>query len=198
MQRGEHIKKAKGSVRLKGDSAQRGVKKISKRDAGADYDEDEYYSDEEYEYDYEEESDYDQEAEEEYYYDNDDDTEGFPFGLLEEDKDGGGVISFNDIETECPAATICVERFFCAEFSGNSVSDQIVKIQTMNWVWSILSTVTMVMFVFLVRSSEPPTPPSQSAKMGQEKIPYLTRSNSQDTNSKAKQNLNVLYRKTYQ
>ena len=131
MQRGEHIKKAKGSVRLKGDSAQRGVKKISKRDAGADYNEDEYYSDDEYEYDYEEESDYDQEAEEEYYYDNEDDREGFPFGLLEEDKDGGGVISFNDIETECPAATICVERFFCAEFSGNSVSDQIVKIQTM-------------------------------------------------------------------
>jgi len=125
VQRGEHIKKAKGSVRLKGDSAQRGVKKISKRDAGADYDEDEYYSDDEYEYDYEEESDYDQEAEEEYYYDNDEEREGFPFGLLEEDKDGGGVISFNDIETECPAATICVERFFCAEFSGNSVSDQI-------------------------------------------------------------------------
>merc|ERR1711971_496585 len=36
-----------------------------------------------------------------------------------------GVISFNDIETECPVDTICVESFFCAEFSGNSVADQI-------------------------------------------------------------------------
>ena len=111
---------------MKGDSAQRGVKKISKRDAGADYDEDEYYSDDEYEYDYEEESDYDQEAEEEYYYDNDEERKGFPFGLLEEDKDGGGVISFNDIETECPAATICVERSRC-DFNG-VVSDQTVRL----------------------------------------------------------------------
>ena len=123
VQRGEHIKKAKGQVRLKEEAAQqeREVKKISKRDA--DF-EDEYYSDEyEYEYDYEEEE------EEEYYYYDEEERAGFPFQLLEEEEkeEEGGVISFNDIETECPVGTICVESFFCAEFSGNSVSDQIVK-----------------------------------------------------------------------
>ena len=59
-----------------------------------------------------------------------DEEEGFPFQLLEEEEpssEEGGVISFNDIETECPADTVCVERFFCAEFSGNTASDQIVK-----------------------------------------------------------------------
>jgi len=121
VQRGEHIRKAKGRVRLKeeGGQSQREVKKISKRDA--DF-EDEYYSDEyEYEYDYEK-PEYDEEEEEYYYYDEEEKA-GFPFQLLEEEE--GGVISFNDIETECPVGTICVESFFCAEFSGNSVSDQI-------------------------------------------------------------------------
>jgi len=122
VQRGEHIKK--GKVRLKeeeGSVQQRGVKKISKRDI--DF-EDEYYSDE-YEYEYDsEESEYEQG--EEYYYYDEEEREGFPFQLLEEEEEeDGGVISFNDIETECPAGTICVETFFCAEFSGNSKSDQI-------------------------------------------------------------------------
>ena len=125
VQRGEHIKK--GKVRLKeeeGSVQQRGVKKISKRDI--DF-EDEYYSDE-YEYEYDsEESEYEQG--EEYYYYDEEEREGFPFQLLEEEEEeeDGGVISFNDIETECPAGTICVETFFCAEFSGNSKSDQIVN-----------------------------------------------------------------------
>jgi len=129
VQRGEHIKQGKGEVRLKkekeGAVQQRGVKKISKRDA--DF-EDEYYSDE-YEYEYDsEESEYEQG--EEYYYYDEEEREGFPFQLLEEEEEDGGVISFNDIETECPAGTICVETFFCAEFSGNSKSDQIVNEKT--------------------------------------------------------------------
>ena len=81
--------------------------------------------------------------------------------------------------------------------AGQAITPAIVTakedIQTMNWVWSILSTVTMVMFVFLVRSSEPPTPPSQSAKMGQEKIPYLTRSKSRDTKYNALKKLKYFY-----
>ena len=128
VQRGEHIKKGKGEVRLKeeaggGAAQQRGVKKISKRNA--DF-EDEYYTDE-YEYEYDsEESEYEQG--EEYYYYDEEEREGFPFQLLEEEEEeDDGVISFNDIETECPAGTICVETFFCAEFSGNSKSDQIVN-----------------------------------------------------------------------
>ena len=130
VQRGEHIKKAKGEVRLKEDAVeQRGVKKISKRQA--DF-EDEYYSDEyEYEYDYDEESEYEQEEEEVYDYYDEEERNDFPFQLLEEEEEEeegeGGVISFNDIETECPVGTICVESFFCAEFSGNSVADQIVN-----------------------------------------------------------------------
>ena len=129
VQRGEHIKQGKGEVRLKkekeGAVQQRGVKKISKRDA--DF-EDEYYSDE-YEYEYDsEESEYEQG--EEYYYYDEEEREGFPFQLLEEEEEDGGVISFNDIETECPAGTICVETFFCAEFTGNSKSDQIVNDKT--------------------------------------------------------------------
>ena len=126
VQRGEHIKQGKGEVRLKkekeGAVQQRGVKKISKRDA--DF-EDEYYNDE-YEYEYDsEESEYEQG--EEYYYYDEEEREGFPFQLLEEEEEDGGVISFSDIETECPAGTICVETFFCAEFIGNSKSDQIVN-----------------------------------------------------------------------
>jgi len=126
VQRGEHIAKAKGKVRLKEEpgstgSQERGVKKISKRDA--DFEE-EYYNDE-YEYEYEE-SEYEEEEGEEYYYYEEEEREGFPFQLLEEEEEEeGGVISFNDIETECPAGTICVESFFCAEFTGNSKSDQI-------------------------------------------------------------------------
>ena len=48
-------------------------------------------------------------------------------------------------------------------------------IPTMNWVWPIFSTITMIMFVFLVRTSLPPTPPSKSAEMGQNKMPYIQR-----------------------
>ena len=138
VQRGEHIKKAKGQVRLKEEAAQqeREVKKISKRDA--DF-EDEYYSDEyEYEYDYEE-PEYEEEEEEYHYYDEEE-RAGFPFQLLEEEEEEeGGVISFNDIETECPVGTICVESFFCAEFSGNSVSDQIVKQNLILFLTKIIS-----------------------------------------------------------
>ena len=127
MQRGEHIKKPKGRVRLKDRPADGElVKNVAKREA--DYEDDQYY---EYEYDYEEGSGFGEEKED--YYDGDDgedEKEGFPFQLLEEEEpssEEGGVISFNDIETECPADTVCVERFFCAEFSGNTASDQIVK-----------------------------------------------------------------------
>ena len=53
-----------------------------------------------------------------------------------------------------------------------STPDDIPK---MNWLWPIFSTLTMIMFIFLVRSSHPPTPPSKSAEIGQDKQPYLTR-----------------------
>ena len=49
-------------------------------------------------------------------------------------------------------------------------------IPTMHWVWSILSTVAMVMFIAFVRTSVPPTPPSRSADMAsQRKLSYLNR-----------------------
>jgi len=34
-------------------------------------------------------------------------------------------IALNDIDTECPRRTTCVERFFCERFSGKNVFDQI-------------------------------------------------------------------------
>ena len=49
------------------------------------------------------------------------------------------------------------------------------EIPTMNWVWSILSTLSMIMFIFLVRTSLPPTPPSKSAEISTKKMPYLKR-----------------------
>ena len=37
-------------------------------------------------------------------------------------------IALNDIDTECPRRTTCVERFFCERFSGKNVFDQIVRV----------------------------------------------------------------------
>ena len=40
-------------------------------------------------------------------------------------------------------------------------------IPTMNWVWSIPSTLTMILFFIFIRSSLPPSPPSKSAALAQ-------------------------------
>ena len=37
-------------------------------------------------------------------------------------------IKLNEIDTECPRRTRCVERFFCERFSGKNIFDQIVRI----------------------------------------------------------------------
>ena len=47
------------------------------------------------------------------------------------------------------------------------------KIPMMNWIWPILSTITMIMFLVFVRRSHPPTPPTRSADIGRTKIPYF-------------------------
>ena len=62
---------------------------------------------------------------------------------------------------------------------GQGITPLFVKhqddIPTMNWVWFIPALLTQVLFVFAVRTSKPPTPPSKSAQYDQEGIPYLTR-----------------------
>lgn len=61
---------------------------------------------------------------------------------------------------------------------GSSVTPAFVTsggdVPTMNWIWAIPSYVSMVMCVFLVRSSYPPTPPSRSAEVGHDYIPIAT------------------------
>jgi hypothetical protein len=42
-----------------------------------------------------------------------------------------------------------------------------------NWLYSIPSSITMVMFILFVRTSVPPTPPSKSAGENVLKRPYL-------------------------
>ena len=49
------------------------------------------------------------------------------------------------------------------------------NIPIQNWVYSIPSTLTMLMFIFFIRSSVPPTPPSKSAAENTSKLPYLQR-----------------------
>ena len=39
-------------------------------------------------------------------------------------------IQLNEIDTECPRQTTCVERFFCDKFSGKNIFDQIVRVVT--------------------------------------------------------------------
>ena len=62
---------------------------------------------------------------------------------------------------------------------GQGISPLFVKepedIRTMNWVWFIPAALTIVLWGFAVRSSKPPTPPSRSAEMEQERLPYMTR-----------------------
>ena len=47
------------------------------------------------------------------------------------------------------------------------------NIPIQNWVYSIPSTITMIMFILFVRTSVPPTPPSKSAGENVLKRPYL-------------------------
>ena len=53
--------------------------------------------------------------------------------------------------------------------------DTVDDFPKINWIFPIFSTVSMIMFIFLVRSDLPPTPPSKSAESGQNKIPYAKR-----------------------
>ena len=46
---------------------------------------------------------------------------------------------------------------------------------TMNWVWCIPASCTMILCIILVRTSKPPSPPSKSAEVDQASIPYFTR-----------------------
>ena len=55
------------------------------------------------------------------------------------------------------------------------VQEKPENIPIQNWVYSIPSTITMLMFIFFVRSSVPPTPPSKSAAENTSKLPYLQR-----------------------
>jgi len=45
--------------------------------------------------------------------------------ILLEEEDQENEIKLNEIDTECPRRTRCVERFFCERFSGKNVFDQI-------------------------------------------------------------------------
>ena len=62
---------------------------------------------------------------------------------------------------------------------GQGITPLFVKdttdIPTMNWVWFIPSALTMILCSVAVRSSKPPTPPSRSAEVKQEVLPYMTR-----------------------
>ena len=55
------------------------------------------------------------------------------------------------------------------------VAENAENFSKVNWVFPIFSTITMIMFIFLVRSDLPPAPPSRSAEIGQDKLPYLKR-----------------------
>jgi len=44
---------------------------------------------------------------------------------VEEEEEQENEIQLNEIDTQCPRRTTCVERFFCEKFSGKNVFDQI-------------------------------------------------------------------------
>ena len=48
-------------------------------------------------------------------------------------------------------------------------------VKTMNWVWFLPSAFTLILCIFTVRRSKPPTPPSRSSAEVGEKMPYLKR-----------------------
>jgi len=107
VQRGEHIRKEE--VKVKPRSGGRDVKKITKRQA--DYSEDDY-------------SDYDDSYyyADDYYYESDSLARQVEF---DESDTEGGVIALNEIESECPAGSSCIETFFCKQISGSSLRDKI-------------------------------------------------------------------------
>ena len=49
------------------------------------------------------------------------------------------------------------------------------QIPTIHWVWPIVPTVSMILFVAFVRTSLPPTPPSRSAEIGNVKVTLIKR-----------------------
>jgi len=111
IQRGEHILNNKKVTKTE-KGTNREVKKINKRQTDYDDSDGDYYED----------------SEEEYYADTIEDYyDETEFSQRQEDfdDDAGGVIALNEIETECPAGSSCVESFFCAEFSGQSSRDKI-------------------------------------------------------------------------
>ena len=62
---------------------------------------------------------------------------------------------------------------------ASSITPLLVKdaedIPTQNWVYSIPSTLTMLMFILFIRTSVPPTPPSQSAEQNVSSQSYFQR-----------------------
>jgi len=106
IQRGEHIGKTKTKERKVGRGRQREVKMVTKRQA-------DYFGDSDAEYFQDFDDEYkDSEAE---YEDN----------ILAPQEEQGGVIPVEDIKSECPAGSSCVETFYCASFTGNSPRDKI-------------------------------------------------------------------------
>ena len=55
------------------------------------------------------------------------------------------------------------------------VKEEAANIPIQNWVYSIPSSITMVMFILFVRTSVPPTPPSKSAEESVSKVSYVQR-----------------------
>ena len=61
---------------------------------------------------------------------------------------------------------------------GQGVTPLFVKeaddVITMNWVWCIPATLTLILCIFTVTRSKPPTPPSRSAEVHQETMSYMS------------------------
>ncbi len=62
---------------------------------------------------------------------------------------------------------------------GYGVTTAFVKeasdVPTMNWAWFVPACVSLLVTVAFVRASQPPSPPSKSAEVDQQSLPYLQR-----------------------
>ena len=60
---------------------------------------------------------------------------------------------------------------------GYGVTTAFVKeaddVPVMNWAWFVPACISLIVTFVFVRSSKPPTPPSKSAEVDQNSIPYL-------------------------
>ena len=64
---------------------------------------------------------------------------------------------------------------FHFSFRPSKTNKLFQDIPTMNWVFMIPATLTMILCLFGVRTSKPPTPPSKSAEFDQKSLNYFTR-----------------------